>query len=62
MNLSILTLLVVSSAAAQQVTTEELPGIRNLRRLETTVACSGIHPLWWRQSRGDNVADQAAGR
>lgn len=38
MNLSILTLLVVSSAAAQQVTTEELPGIRNLRRLETEAA------------------------
>ncbi len=45
MNLSILTLLVVSSALAQQVTTEEVAGIRNLRRLETTVACSGAVSL-----------------
>lgn len=44
-NVTILTLLVVSSALAQQVTTEEVAGIRNLRRLETTVACSGAVSL-----------------
>jgi uncharacterized protein (TIGR01244 family) len=27
--------------AAQQVTREEVPGIRNLARLETTIACAG---------------------
>lgn len=30
-----------SSALAQQVTKENVPGIRNLARLETTVACAG---------------------
>ena len=30
-----------ASAVAQQVTKEEVPGIRNLSRLETTVACAG---------------------
>jgi uncharacterized protein (TIGR01244 family) len=30
-----------SSAIAQQVTKEAVPGIRNLARLETTVACAG---------------------
>ena len=30
-----------SPAAAQQVTKETVPGIRNLARLETTVACAG---------------------
>jgi uncharacterized protein (TIGR01244 family) len=29
------------AVAAQQVTKEEVPGIRNLSRLETTVACAG---------------------
>ena len=29
------------SALAQQVTKENVPGIRNLARLETTVACAG---------------------
>ena len=29
------------TAAAQQVTKEEVPGIRNLARLETTIACAG---------------------
>ena len=29
------------AVAAQQVTREEVPGIRNLARLETTVACAG---------------------
>ena len=29
------------TAAAQQVTKETVPGIRNLARLETTVACAG---------------------
>ncbi len=35
--------LIASAAAlgAQQVTKEEVPGIRNLSRLETTVACAG---------------------
>lgn len=36
-----LTSLATSPALAQQVTREEVPGIRNLLRLETTVACSG---------------------
>jgi uncharacterized protein (TIGR01244 family) len=36
-----LTSLAASPALAQQVTREEVPGIRNLLRLETTVACSG---------------------
>jgi uncharacterized protein (TIGR01244 family) len=31
----------VGSAIAQQVTKETVPGIRNLARLETTVACAG---------------------
>ena len=31
----------VTTVAAQQVTKEEVPGIRNLSRLETTVACAG---------------------
>jgi uncharacterized protein (TIGR01244 family) len=31
----------VAALGAQQVTKEELPGIRNLSRLETTVACAG---------------------
>ena len=31
----------VVSLTAQQVTKEEVPGIRNLSRLETTVACAG---------------------
>lgn len=30
-----------SPVAAQQVTREEVPGIRNLARLETTIACAG---------------------
>jgi uncharacterized protein (TIGR01244 family) len=29
------------AVAAQQITKEEVPGIRNLSRLETTVACAG---------------------
>jgi len=33
--------LLVSAADAQQVTKESVPGIRNLARLETTVACAG---------------------
>src|SRR5262245_19784922 len=32
---------VVVPVSAQQVTKEAVPGIRNLARLETTVACSG---------------------
>jgi uncharacterized protein (TIGR01244 family) len=31
----------VAALGAQQVTKEEVPGIRNLSRLETTVACAG---------------------
>ncbi len=34
-------LLCVSTSAAQQVTKESLPGVKNLARLETTVACAG---------------------
>jgi uncharacterized protein (TIGR01244 family) len=41
--ISILAILVttVTLASAQNVTKEEVPGIRNLARLETTVACAG---------------------
>ena len=31
----------VSTSAAQQVTKESVPGIKNMARLETTVACAG---------------------
>lgn len=36
-----LTCLLGQEGLAQQVTKEEVPGIRNLARLETTVACAG---------------------
>ena len=35
----------VAILGAQQVTKEEVPGIRNLSRLETTVACAGATEL-----------------
>jgi len=35
------TVLLAASAGAQQVTKETVPGIRNLARVETTVACAG---------------------
>lgn len=34
-------LAVVAGPSAQQVTTEDLNGVRNFKRLETTVACAG---------------------
>jgi uncharacterized protein (TIGR01244 family) len=34
-------MLAVTPAAAQQVSREEMAGVRNLARLETTVACAG---------------------
>jgi uncharacterized protein (TIGR01244 family) len=39
--LAILTTALASSAAAQQATKAQLPGVRNYARLETTVACAG---------------------
>jgi uncharacterized protein (TIGR01244 family) len=38
---ALLALVVTSPALAQQVTKENVPGITNLARLETTVACAG---------------------
>jgi len=41
MHKQITALATVAILSAQQVTKEEVPGIRNLSRLETTVACAG---------------------
>ncbi|MGB7217364.1 MAG: sulfur transferase domain-containing protein [Vicinamibacterales bacterium] len=41
-SLVVLAGLSAGSALAQQVTKETVPGIRNLARLETTVACAGV--------------------
>ena len=54
--------LLVSAAEAQQVTKESVPGIRNLARLETTVACAGAitpRPFAWRRRPGAGVCRAA---